>query len=76
MILMAKRYHKNNTDICFGDSTKPNVGTVLDDGVTGATEINIDVAAVMHAELMTGDHHDASINTSDMCRAIDLTTDK
>lgn len=76
MELMEKRYHKNDTDICFGDSTKPNVETVLDDGVTGTTEIYIDVAAVMHAELMTRDHHDASINTSDMCRAIDLTTDQ
>lgn len=73
---MAKQDHKNNTDICFGDSTKPNVGAILDDGVTGATEIYIDVAAIMHAELLTRDHHDASINASDMCRAIYLTTDQ
>lgn len=63
------------TNICFGDPTKANIGTVLDDGIAGATKIHINVAAVMHAELAAGDHHDATFNTSDVGRAIDLATD-
>lgn len=63
------------TNICFGDPTKANIGAVLDDGIAGAAKIHINVAAVMHAELATGNHHDATFNAGDVGRTIDLATD-
>lgn len=66
----------SNPYIGFGYPAKTDVGTILDDGIAGAAEIDVHIPAVVHAELAARDHNDAVINTSDVRRAVDLTADQ
>ena len=45
--------NKGITNIGFRYPTKPDIGTVFDDWIARAAEIDIDIAAVVHAELTT-----------------------
>jgi hypothetical protein len=46
----SKRFRRD-TDVSLGDPTKSNIRAVFNNGIARATEIDINVFAVMHTKL-------------------------
>ena len=65
-----------STYVSFGYPTETDIRAVFDDRVARAAEVDIDIAAVVHAELATRDNYDTVLDSSNVCRAIDLATDQ
>jgi hypothetical protein len=67
---------RSNTYICFRYPAKPDVWAIFNDGITRAAEVDIDIFAVVHAELLAGYDDDAVLHASDVCRASSLTANQ
>lgn len=60
----------------FRNPAKANIRAVLNDWVARATEIHIDVLAVMHTELAACNYYDAVLNASNVGRTIGLVAEQ
>lgn len=53
-----------------------DIRAIFNNGITRATEVDIDIFTVVHAELSARDDDDTVIHSSNMCWSVDMTTDQ
>lgn len=58
------------------DPAKPDIRAVFDNRVAGGAEIDINIGAVVHPELATGNDDDTVLHPGNMGRAINLAADQ
>lgn len=66
----------NNTHIYLWYPCKPDIFAILDDRITAAAEIDVDVFAFMHAELVAGNEDNTVLDSRDVCWTVDLAADQ